>query len=202
MTNKQALQFSNIENDELFQDLQRLASWFAYKGSNPDNVMLGFDDVRQELMIELIKGLRYYADKPLPEKRKLVKTMLDHRIQKLHHKYYGTHRGLGNNPVQLDDIEYLSETEVTEADSHEFVEQLSRKLSPESQKVLRTILEPSDEMAATLSLAGIRSRQIQKVRSRKPWYLIQPWHVAEVLGWDVKKCKLCFKEIRTVLNAF
>jgi hypothetical protein len=199
---KQELKFSSIENDELFQELQGLASWFAYRGSNPDNVMLSFDDVRQELMIELIKGLRYYSDKPLPEKRKLVKTMLDHRVQELHYRYYLTHRAAGNNPVQLDEIEYVAEEGDMSMESYEFIEMLSQKLSPESKQVLETILNPSHIMAATLSQAKLRSEQQKKQRTRKPWYLIQPWHVAEVLGWDVKKCKLCFKEIRMVLNAF
>jgi len=200
MINNQTSKFSAIENDELFQELQGLVNWFAYHGSNPENVMLSFDDVRQELMIELMKGLRYYEDKPLPEKRKLVKTMMDRRVKELHYRYYVTHRGLGNSAVQLDDIEFVAETVATDADSHEFIETLSEKLSLESKKVLEVIIKPSSAMAATLSLSALRYKQLNKVRNRKPWYLIQPWHVAEVLGMDIRKCRLCFNEIRLAMS--
>jgi len=162
--------------------------------------MMGFDDIKQELEIELVKGIRYYKSKPIGERKKLLKTMLDHRIQELRFRYYKTHRAAENGRVRIDDIEIMAEAYPTELDSKEFVEDLKARLSPTSRTVLEAMLMPNDKIANTLSLALLRSSRKRKRRPRKPWYIIRPWHVAEALGLDVKTCRLCFKEIRMVYN--
>jgi len=196
---KQDIKFSSID-DKLFEDLQGLVNWFASRNTNPNNVMMSFDDIKQELEIELVKGIRYYQDKPIGERKKLLKTMLDHRVQELRYRYYKTHRAAENGRVCIDDIEVSADEYATEYDSKAFIEDLKSRLSPTSREVLDAMLVPNDIIGNTLSLAALRNSKQRKHRARNPWYIIRPWHVAEALGLDLKTCKLCFKEIRTVYN--
>jgi hypothetical protein len=196
---KQDIKFSCID-DKLFEDLQGLINWFASRNTNPNNVMMSFDDIKQELEIELVKGIRYYQDKPIGERKKLLKTMLDHRVQELRYRYYKTHRAAENGRVDIETIEVVDEASITEYDSKEFIEDLKSRLSPTSREVLDAMLVPNDSIANVLSLASLRSSKKRKHRARNPWYIIRPWHVAEALGLDLKTCKLCFKEIRMVYN--
>lgn len=197
---KQDTKFSSIDNDTLFVELQGLVNWFASRNTNPNNVMMSFDDIKQELEIELVKGIRYYKDKPIGERKKLLKTMLDHRIQELRFRYYKTHRAAENSRVSIDDIEVSADEYATESDSKAFIDGLKSRLSPTSREVLDAILVPNDIIANTLSLAGLRNLKQSKHRTRKPWYILRPWHVAEALGLDLDTCKLCFKEIRMVYD--
>jgi len=197
---KRIKKFSDMD-DVLFAELQGLINWFAYRNRS-ENIMMGFDDIKQELEIELVKGIRYYRDKPVDERKKLLKTMLDHRVQEMKSMFYNTHRVLGNDYENIDELEVVSEVSPTEADSRVFIDDLKARLSPTSKEVLDVILVPNDNIANVLSMAYVRAcKKRPKKRVRKPWYIIRPWHVSEATGLDLKTCRMCFREIKKVYHA-
>ena len=103
-----------MENDNEFNNkfssIERFVYWLADKLSygNDDNIMLSYEDVVGELMLEVAKGLNVYKDKPLNELLAILRRMCDARVSELKLKYYMTHRVMFKVTLSLD-VEDLGE---------------------------------------------------------------------------------------------
>lgn len=195
MSNK----FSIVDDDnDLYEELSRFVYWLSWRECDVNNVMMEFEDLSQELFLELTKGLKHYSTLPSSEKKKVLKTMMDNRIKELKHRYYSTHRARGNNVVSLDDdYAMVSDAENSE-ESLDNMQDLRMKLSPIALEVLDAILYRNPRTSKIIELSRIRYENHIPTRGRQnvcPWHVIQPWHVVEICGKPLKAVKEAFLEI-------
>ena len=56
--------FSMVEDEQnqTYVRLVKFVYWLAGNNTNPDNVLMDFDEIVGELLLELAKGLKVYGD--------------------------------------------------------------------------------------------------------------------------------------------
>ena len=55
-----ASKFSKTER--MYAKLERFIYWLANNNSNPDNVLMDFDEIVAELLLEFVKGINHYEN--------------------------------------------------------------------------------------------------------------------------------------------
>ena len=88
--------FSNIESDQsdegVYKALYKFVLKVCWEKGDPNNIMMDGDELFGELLEEIAKGLKHYADLPYNQKLAVIRSMLDNRVAELRYKYYVTHR--------------------------------------------------------------------------------------------------------------
>lgn len=179
-----------IENMKLFV-------YYVANKSCCGTIGMEFDDIVSELNIEIIKGVRYYANKNLNfgQMKSILRRMIDNRLNELLTKHFYTYRKAYENSMSIDlNVEIrvkgivagMSISEVgnpiREVESKDRVEMTRSRLS-EGAKVLFDAVVYNDEFLITMQMVNLD----KKFRYNK---------VAEVLKISECEVKTAFVEIR------
>lgn len=203
--------------DDIIAALQDFIYYLAHTRCTSDTLLMGFDDIVGELLLELVKTFMYYKDKNLTKGQMLavIRKTLDNRIGELIYRYFKTHRVVGNNYIP---IEQLAEMEDEDDDtlyhpsassidihlevfptaetiliSKQGVLQLRSMLSPAAIKVVDAILDGHPMVAEQVRLSIDRAAFVYKSGGT---VRIEAWHLADGLAMDVNDIKRAFVEIR------
>jgi DNA-directed RNA polymerase specialized sigma24 family protein len=195
------------EHADIYQKLEKFVYWLASGNQDPDVPGMEYDDLVQELLVELIKGLHHYATQNLPMTSliKLLKTMMDHRVSELRYRYYVTHRNLGRYPLTLsfspdesdeDDAADMipDDTDIVAlCESAERVRQTRLRLSPNALKVLDSVIFGNKRLSMLTAVSAKRSTAIFK----RNWAnRLRPWHLADALFMPECEVRHALEEIR------
>jgi DNA-directed RNA polymerase specialized sigma24 family protein len=182
--------------EQLCEHLRKYVLWLSYRRQT-NSVMLGQDDLADDLWEEVIKGWLYYKDKGLQDEQLLavIRQMLDNRVGELVHRYHGTHREAGNTYVDLDDVQSvdldaLDPQDAVEQDQH--VRQFLESLEPHEMEVVCAILYPDARMGQAVGLASIRRGFVFD----NPAISVGPDLMSSVLHIDLKEVKRRWHIIR------
>jgi DNA-directed RNA polymerase specialized sigma24 family protein len=185
----------NIEDSDVMVDLQRYVGKMAMMNQVGP---LTQEDVESELWIEIVKGLKHYADLADKEHKKAVLyRMVKNRLGELKYRYYITHRSAEN---VTEDLDAIGESVMDDASnpetiysSMERVEAVKAKLSPSALSVLEAILyDRSENLAQVLIMAMTRASAIYA----QPSVNLKPRHVADALRISEKEVQKAFAEIK------
>lgn len=201
--------------EEVLERISKFVSWLAGR-SVRDVPLMDYDEMRSELYFEVVKGMRYYANKPMNELLALLRRMCDNRVSELKYKYTITHRkaaitALSISVVDIDPDEesrrggrssighrWVMDNAVeldAEINSATRVSETRCRLTPISRKIFDAVIYGHPNMATQLMLAGTRAGHVYKSGGS---VRVKPRHVAEALAMDENVVKLSFKEIRQV----
>jgi len=192
----------NIE--EIITGMKKFVFYLAHQNQD-DLIGMEFDDIVQELQIELIKGVNYYAGKNMNinQLHAVLRRMLDNRISELKYRYYVTYRKnfkiqvsidieldehngtMRQNPEKLLILKNLTAHEdISEkCESSDRVCATRKKLSPISKRIFDAIILSDDEII----------RSIHNPNADKH---LKYHKVAEALGISERIVKSSFLEIR------
>jgi hypothetical protein len=210
--------FSNIETglsqeasedqviySKLIKFIWKLA-WQYY----PVDVLMEPEEVASELLEELAKGLKTYAKMDDGEpKLNVMKTILRNRVSELRHRYYGTHRKLGQGTKSIESdaaCESLTSNEPTPehylaAMQHSMdrvMEVRSRLTNPVHVKVFDClVLGQGDERLTNILLVHT---QRQYAVFANPTIRIKPWMVSQALCITETEAQAAFTAIRKLYN--
>lgn len=205
----QERKFSIVEDESdtiMVEELTLFAWHLSWRFDNPNNPMMGADEIHGELLEEVAKGLKAYATLPFAQKKLVIKRMMDNRIAELRHKYYATHRKASKFTLSIETYEEDSEFEegglgTEEATAEPLLESSERvaatraRLSPGSRKIFDSVLyDNTGRLASVLLLAMVRATAIMKT----PGVNLKPWHVADAIGEPESKVRKAFVEIKRV----
>ena len=87
---------------EVYVELEKFVHFLASKNANPNNVMMEYDEIVSELMLEMVKGLRAYKDLPKGQLKAVIRRMMDNRVSELRYRFYVTHRVAENTSISID----------------------------------------------------------------------------------------------------
>ena len=164
---------ANTLIEDLWDDIHRFIRYLAAKNATGE-ILMDEDEISGELMLELVKGVQYYADRKMSRSAMLavLRKMMDNRIAELRHRYYGTHRKSAASNISLDDTYGGSDDPISEiipddfdveeyTDSGIYVNEVRVRLSPIARIVFDTIVEDSDDrLGAFIRLATVRRRTV------------------------------------------
>jgi DNA-directed RNA polymerase specialized sigma24 family protein len=197
--------FSMVDEDrgeQTYVRLVKFAYWLAGNNQNQDSIMMSFDEIVGELLLELAKGLQHYEDLPDDELDAVIRRMMDNRISELKYKYYKTHRKYELEKVVLSWDEcsewenstgHGSDTEnITE--SKRRVQDTRNGLSPVSKEVFDALVFGNDRLNNQLKLSNMRANTVYKNHKVR----VRPHHVADALLISEKQVIDSYNEIREV----
>ncbi len=198
--------FSMVDDErgeQTYVRLVKFAYWLAGNNQNQHSVMLNFDEIVGELLLELAKGLQHYEDLPDDELDAVIRRMMDNRISELKYRFYKTHR-----KVELEDNEFWSWDDCSEwensvegspdaediALSKQRVKDTRDKLSPISKSVFDALIFGNKRLNVELKLSNKRANSVYKNHKVR----IRPHHVADALLISEKQVIKSYNEIREV----
>src|SRR3990167_8635608 len=73
---------------EVYDDLVKFVKWLASSNHDDSNIMMDYDEIVGELMLELVKGVAHYKHLERKKLLAVIKRMMDNRISELRYKYY------------------------------------------------------------------------------------------------------------------
>lgn len=198
--------FSMVDDErgeQTYVRLVKFAYWLAGNNQNQHSVMLNFDEIVGELLLELAKGLQHYEDLPDDELDAVIRRMMDNRISELKYRFYKTHR-----KVELEDNEFWSWDDCSEwensvegspdaediALSKQRVKDTRDKLSPISKSVFDALIFGNKRLNVELKLSNKRANSVYKNHKVR----VRPHHVADALLISEKQVIKSYNEIREV----
>ena len=188
----------------MLDKIVKFVYWLGHQNKDENNVMMQFDEIVGELMLEIAKGLSVYAGKPEGQMLAILRKMCDNRIAELKSKHYGTHRKLGANPVRLgepvdegDECVDVISKDIGPSQLSESIERVMATrhlLSDTSKRVFDSvILYDNGRVGSQIELSGMRAKAVFKGGGS---VRLKPWHVAEALMLSESTVKNCFKDIK------
>jgi hypothetical protein len=189
---KQLAESREFTEEMIMKDLEKFVFFLAHKNDDPDVIGMEFDDLVQELHLELVKGYKYYEDRNFKRGQfaSVLRSILDNRIGELRHKYYGTYRKSFISQISLDvDIEivgkltYHKENPVSICDSSDRVSMTRALLSDISKEIFDAVIIKDSEILVSMHEMNADRR-------------LKYGKVAGVLGMSEKVIKSAFLEIR------
>jgi len=197
ITNKIAVKFSTIE-DEMMGFAQYLAARNA-----GEVVLMEQDELVGEMCEEIVKGLRYYADKDLTDDqlKAVLRKMMDNRIAELRYRHYVTHRAalIGAASLCDDDAEFITSDDITPDQAYasmEYVDGVRAALSDTAAKVFDALVHgTSEKLGVLVWLSCVRANTVH-ANSKA---VLKYWHVAQALDMDERTVRDAFNEIRAVM---
>jgi len=193
--------FSMVEDErnQTYVRLVKFVYWLAGNNTNPDNVLMDFDEIVGELLLELAKGLKVYGDLPDEELDAVIRRMMDNRISELRYKYYCTHRKIGLSlTVSTDDGDEWIECADDGIDTDEIAASRHRvqftreKLSPIAKRVFDALIYGSERLSKQLKLSNVRANSVYKNHKVR----VRPHHVADALLISEDQVVESYNEIR------
>ena len=198
--------FSMVDDErgeQTYVRLVKFAYWLAGNNQNQHSVMLNFDEIVGELLLELAKGLQHYEDLPDDELDAVIRRMMDNRISELKYRFYKTHR-----KVELEANEFWSWDDCSEwensvegspdaediALSKQRVKDTRDKLSPISKSVFDALIFGNKRLNVELKLSNKRANSVYKNHKVR----VRPHHVADALLISEKQVIKSYNEIREV----
>ncbi len=198
--------FSMVDDkrgEQTYVRLVKFAYWLAGNNQNQHSVMLNFDEIVGELLLELAKGLQHYEDLPDDELDAVIRRMMDNRISELKYRFYKTHR-----KVELEANEFWSWDDCSEwensvegspdaediAESKHRVKATREKLSPIARRVFDALIYGDDRLNQQLQISNMRASTIYKNHKVS----VRPHHVADALLISEKQVTQSYDEIREV----
>jgi len=171
----------------IYDDLVRFVKWLASSNHDENDIMMDYDEIVGELLLELVKGVAHYRELPREKLLAVIKKMMDNRISELRYKYYLTHRKAHASQISLertvdkDDTmteeecpsEELVDIEAEEsvegiAESNEIVQQVRSRLSANSLKVFDTVIVGNNpRMLQFIALNAERTAYVRGIRGGK-----------------------------------
>lgn len=207
--------FSYTEED-IYEAMIKFVYHLARRYANED-LMFQMDELVGELMLELVKGVKYYSSKSLSmeQMKAVLRRMLDNRISELRHRHYGTHRIHAKFTLSLeidlyddDDggmvepVGVLFQERVTDSDlapdpasvfsSLERVNATRALLSEEAARVFDACIFGDDRLAMFMWLSSVRASSVRK----NGIVSLKPWIVADALMMSELEVKKAFSQIR------
>ncbi len=197
--------FSMVDDErgeETYVRLVKFAYWLAGNNQNQHSVMLSFDEIVGELLLELAKGLQHYEDLPDNELDAVIRRMMDNRISELKYRYYKTHRRDELEKVVLswDDYSEWEKTVDDGSDAEDIAESKHRvkatreKLSPIARRVFDALIYGDDRLNQQLQISNMRASTIYKNHKVS----VRPHHVADALLISEEQVIQSYGEIREV----
>ena len=200
--------FSMVDDErgeQTYVRLLKFAYWLAGNNQNPHSVMLNFDEIVGELLLELAKGLQHYEDLPDNELDAVIRRMMDNRISELKYRFYKTHRKV---ELEEDKIEFWDWEDREKWDeiidgrpnaediatSKQRVKDTRDKLSPISKSVFDALIFGNDRLNVELRLSNKRANSVYKNHKVR----VRPHHVADALLISEKQVIKSYNEIREV----
>ena len=198
--------FSMVDDErgeQTYVRLVKFAYWLAGNNQNQHCVLLSYDEIVGELLLELAKGLRHYEDLPDDELDAVIRRMMDNRISELKYKFYKTHR-----KIEISDSSYVSLEDYIDyqtlksdrpdaediADSKHRVQVTREELSPIAKRVFDALIFGNKRLNAELKLSNKRANSVYKNHKVH----VRPHHVADALLISEKQVIESYNEIREV----
>jgi len=171
--------------NNIYGDLVKFVKWLASSNHDEKDIMMDYDEIVGELLLELVKGVAHYKELPREKLLAVIKKMMDNRISELRYKYYLTHRKAhalqisierGRDGVVTEDeysAEDLLDIEAEESvegiiESKDVVKQVRSRLSPDSLKVFDTVVVGNNpRMLQFIALNAERAKYVSGVRAGK-----------------------------------
>jgi len=189
--------------EQTYVRLVKFAYWLAGNNQNQHCVLLSYDEIVGELLLELAKGLQHYEDLPDDELDAVIRRMMDNRISELKYRFYKTHR-----KVELENNEFWSWDDCSEwensvegkpdaediADSKRRVQATREKLSPIAKRVFDALIFGNKRLNVELKLSNKRANSVYKNHKVR----VRPHHVADALLISEKQVIKSYNEIREV----
>lgn len=212
--------FSELEDDEVYLELEKFVHYLAGRNANPSNTMMEYDEIVGELMLEMVKGMRAYPHLEKDNLKAVIRRMMDNRVSELRYRFYATHRAAENKMISIDvevnvsDAAQLDvlhplvdygETPVEEliedigsnpADIYESADRVRitrTLLSPVARQVFDAVVYGNNMLATLVWLSTQRASCVFKSSEVN----VKPWHIADALRLDERVVKEAFKEIKT-----
>lgn len=213
--NSADVKFSMVEDEEIYNELERFVLWMANRNGSDVDVLMESDELVGELLLEMAKGLRTYSHLPKDQKKAVIRKMMDNRISEIRHRVFGTHRRLGLSPIRLDQetdladatgiqdgayrqhghfvVEELVEEEGS--DPYESIENVSltrQLLSENAKKVFDAVIYGNERLGNLARLSGKRHEAVfgtDRVR-------IKTWQIADSLLMEPRQVRRAIREIR------
>ena len=197
--------FSGIESDTMEDWYIEMEKFIHYLAGANNGLAVEYDDIVQELAVELVKGVKAYPNLPHEQLKAVLRKMMDNRISELKYRFHVTHRKealfdislsievqtkdasrlLGSTPVHQSDqpsavpIEELVPGGPDPAAvfaSKERVLEIRSSLSSGARRVFDSLIRGNNMLAMVVWLSSVRASHVFGSRSVK----IRPWHIADV----------------------
>lgn len=194
--------FSILE-EHMVEELRGFIKYLVSQWCNPNSMEFDPQELEAELLLELVKGIKYYQGKiDNPDQLKAaLRRILDNRISELRYKVYRTHRSVARFNISIE-VEFDENAEEMVADKgpspEDVYDSLNRvnttrsRLSPTAQNVFDACIYGDQRLELLSWLCDIRS----SCSGRKVTTQVKPWLLAEALALPIRTIEKAFKEIR------
>ena len=165
---------------DVYDDLVKFVKWLASSNHDDSNIMMDYDEIVGELMLELVKGVAHYKHLERKKLLAVIKRMMDNRISELRYKYYLTHRKAHAEQISIDhdaggdshrfddddpEIEHIAADDggsVEElVDSSSIVTEVRNRLSVDSRKVFDTVIHGNNRrLEVFLAMSAVRMNSV------------------------------------------
>lgn len=212
--------FSSVEStvDDWVVEMEKFVHFLAGRNIG---MAVEYDDMVQELMLELVKGVQAYPNLPHDQLAAVLRRMMDNRVSELRYRYHVTHRKYAEYDISLSievstrDVKKLTgfskqsdaesavpmeelisggEDPARVYDSKERVLSIRSELTPIAKKVFDSLISGNNMLAMIVWLSAMRSSVVSGHRTVR----VRPWHIADALHMDEKEVKEALKEIKRV----
>lgn len=170
------VKFSSIVDDrevqelteQMYEQLIAFVKWLSSNSVSGESVMMDYDEIVGELMLELVKGCRHYSHLSKDKLAAVLRRMMDNRISELRYRYYKTHRIAERTMEDLYSKEheallpsYVSVEELVE--SNELVHSVRERISDKAKIVFDALIFGNERMSEFVRLSEMR-----RIASGKP----------------------------------
>lgn len=206
MTNNSSDKFNNVE--EVYVEMEKFIHYLAGRNSS---MVVEYDDIVQELMVELVKGVQAYPSLQREQLKAVLRKMMDNRIAELRYRYYVTHRkqelfnisidmeiNVGDSIYPFEELLEGGDDPAVLYESKERVMQLRNMLSLTAQQVFDSLIFGNNQIAMLAWLSAIRAKYIFGSRVVR----VRPWHIADALCLEEKEVKAAIREIKSVWRVY
>ena len=188
----------NNKESEVVVKLEKFVYFMANRSAIEDVIGMQVDDIIGELFEEIIKGIRYYSKKGLPDDQlmKILKTMCDHRVSELKYKYLVTSRKAVLNQLSMEDhAEMLSRPSDSDNveevyESKDRVIRTRELLSEQAQQIFDAVIFSTDPKLTEILTDALRNKKGSC--SERVHY----WQVSKALGINQRVVRASFEEIK------
>ena len=173
---------------KVYDEVKKLITYLA-KNNNSDAIGMEFDDIVQELNIEVINMVKKYEDKEVAELVLICKRILYNRIAELKYKYYLTYR----NPAKylaLDDI-----TNFGDKDTYKFSD-IRDLLSEKAKEVYDEVFCEGARLNNIMMEVTIRAYE----NYSNPNVHVKVRHISQAVNMKPVVVKSCLFEIKSIME--
>lgn len=186
-----------MDSTTAISSLEKLVRYLANLNVNNENIMMSYDDIVSELNEEIIKGLRYYSKRNLPDDDilNLLRRMCYNRIGELKYRYYVTGRKSEVNSLSLD-LEIEVEIYTDEGDPEELFDSSSRVNNTYS--VLRS--EAAKRIFETIILGKEFSSGVPDPDNKRIYNHMSVVDIAAIAGLTTREAGAGIREIKNAYS--